>query len=436
MIYFTVTNNINIKLVDSTLVEYKRFVKDGLWINENIYCTTYDDFKDIKKIFVNLQQEDFKFEIIDEKRFVKSTLFPKKIGVSFLNEFQTAQEHESLLLKQNFILSHFKQKNLEGYFQEDYTAFESIDFLKNKINLAIVGYCSKNLGEIINFCSALRILHAKLKEQCQDLTIDIYLQASSNNYYKRDKELFETYAFIHKVMPLSLSIHALCQYDYFIDMSNCTQSFYYDELPYIDFFLRHFGLNFDAILDKEKYNELNLHKYHINPKLQEKIDGLKQKGKLLLFHPYSAHATRSIPIENSKKILDKLVNFSQEYVVVSALKIDHIKNENYIDLSLFSKTFFDFIYIVSQMDYVVTVDTATYHISDAFFIPTVVLFTNEELILKRVKYYSYVKPIQVKNDSKSYSHFIFKNDALYVDDFHSWNEMKIAKVIKLLEKIR
>lgn len=71
-----------------------------------------------------------------------------------------------------------------------------------------------------------------------------------------------------------------------------------------------------------------------------------------------------------------------------------------------------------------------------FFIPTVVLFTNEELILKRVKYYSYVKPIQVKNDSKSYSHFIFKNDALYVDDFHSWNEMKIAKVIKLLEKIR
>jgi hypothetical protein len=126
MIYFSVTNNINIKLVDSTLVEYKRFVKDGLWVNENIYCTTYDDFKDIKKIFVNLQQKDFKFEIIDEKRFVKSTLFPKKVGVSFVNEFQTAQEHESLLLKQNFVLSHFKQKNLEGYFQEDYTAFESI----------------------------------------------------------------------------------------------------------------------------------------------------------------------------------------------------------------------------------------------------------------------------------------------------------------------
>jgi len=436
MIYFSVTNNINIKLVDSSLVEYKRFVKDGLWVNENIYCTTYDDFKDIKKIFSNLQQEDFKFQIVDEQRFSKSTLFPKKLGASFLNEFQTAQHYETLLQKQNFVLPNFKQESVEGYFEEEYVAFDEIDFLKNKIHLAIVGYCSKNLGEIINFCSALRILHNKLKEKSQDVMIDIYLQASSNSYYKRDKELFETYAFIHKVMPLSLSIQALCEYDYFIDMSSCTQSFYYDELPYIDFFLRHFGLNFDTILKEEKYNELHLHKYHVNSKLQEKLNELKQKGKLLLFHPYSAQATRSIPIENSKKILDKLVNFSQEYVVVSALKMDNPKNENFIDLSFYSKTFFDFVYIISQMDYVLSVDTATYHISDAFFIPTVVLFTNEELILKRVKYYNYVKPVKIKNEPKSYSHFIFKHDALYVDDFQSWNEMKISKVIKLLEKIR
>lgn len=436
MIYFCVTNNINIKLVDSSLVEYKCHVNENLWIKEHLYCTTYDDFKDIKKIFVNLQQEDFKFKIVNEQQFLKSTLFPKKLGISFVNEYETAQYYETIFEKQKFSLEHFEKKEIEGYFEEENIPFESIDFLKEEIRLVIIGYCSKNLGEIINFCSVIRILYAKLKEKAKSVKIDIYIQASSNNYFKRDKEIFESYSFIHKVMPLSITVQELCSYDYFIDTSNCEHSFYYTELPYIDFFLRQFGLDYTQIQTELKYNELHLHNYHVNPKLQEQLKELKQKGKLLLFHPYSAQATRSIPIEISKKILNKLVNYSQEYVVITALKIDTLKMDNFIDLSLYSKTFFDFVYIISQMQYVVTVDTATYHISDAFFIPTVALFTDEELIPKRVKYYNYVKPVLIKNQPKSYSKFIFKSDALYVDDFHSWNEMKIAKVIKLLEKIR
>lgn len=436
MIYFSVTNNINIKLVDSSLVEYKRHISEDLWVNEHIYCTTYDDFKDIKKIFKNLQQEDFKFKIINEQSFLKSTLFPKKVGISFNNEYETAQYYEKVFEKQKFSLLHFEKKEIDGYFEEDSTSFESIDFLKEEIRLVIIGYCSKNLGEIINFCSAIRILHSKLKEQAKSVKIDIYIQASSNNYYKRDKEIFESYSFINKVKPLSITIQELTTYDYYIDISSCEHSFYYTELPYIDFFLRQFGFEPSKIAANLKYNELHLHNYHVNPKLQEELNTLKQKGKLLLFHPYSAQATRSIPIEISKRILNKLVNFSQEYVVVTALKIDTLKTDNFVDLSLYSKTFFDFIYIISQMQYIVTVDTATYHISDAFFIPTVALFTDEELIAKRVKYYNYVKPVLIKNQPKSYSKFIFKSDALYVDDFHSWNEMKISKVIKLLEKIR
>lgn len=435
MIYFSVPNNINIKLIDASLVEYKRFVSDGLWINENIYGTTCDDFNDIKKIFSNVQQEDFKFQIINEERFNKSTLFPKKIGISFKEEYSTVQHYEALLEKQNFVQEHLYNKALEGYLEEECVAFDSIDFLQNEIRLVVIGYCSKNLGEIINFCSALRILYHKLKEKANNVTLDVYLQASSNTYYKRDKEIFQSYSFIHKVMPLSITVQELCNYDYYIDMSSCEKSIYYDELPYIDLFLRHFGIEYLAVNEALKYNELHLNHYHVNPKLEEKLKELKQKGNLLLFHPFSAFVTRSIPVENAKKLLDKLVDFSSEYVVVTALKIDNFKNENCIDLSLYSKTFFDFVYIISQMQSVITVDTSTYHISDAFFIPTVVLFNDEAQIAKRIKYYHYVKPIKIKNHAKSYSKFIFKNDALYVNDFQSWNEMDIPEVIELLEKI-
>lgn len=436
MIFFSVPNNINIKLVDNALVEYKRFFNDTSWTKEHIYGTTYDDFNDIKKIFSNLQQEDFKFEIIDAQRFNKSTLFPKKIGTSFKSEYANLQYYEKVLEKQNCIYENLHNKVLDGYLEEECILFDSVDFLQNEINLVIIGYCNKNLGEIINFCTALRILYTKLKEKCKNVHIDIYLQASSNTYYKRDKEIFKSYSFIREVYPLSITVQALSNYDYYIDLSSCEKSIFYQELPYVDFYLKQFGIDYLNIKNELKHNEVHLKEYHANPQLDEVLVSLRKKGKLLLFHPFSAHSSRSIPIEHSKKILDKLINLGDDYVIVSALKIDYTKNENFVDLSNYSKSFFDFVYIISQMDSVLSVDTATYHISDAFFIPTVVLFTNEEFIAKRVKYYSYVTPMKIETTSKSYSQFVFKHDALYVDDFHCWNEMKISEVIKLLEKIR
>lgn len=436
MIFFSVPNNINIKLVDNTLVEYKRFFNATSWVNEPIYGTTYEDFKDIKKIFVNLQQEDFKFEIIDEQRFKKSTLFPKKIGISFNREYDTVQHYEKVIEKQHFVYENLHNNILDGYLEEECVPFESIDFLQNEINLVVIGYCNKNLGEIINFCTALRILYNKLKEKCNHVNLDIYLQASSNTYYKRDKEIFKMYSFIRNIMPLSISIESLSNYDYYIDLSSCEKSMYYQELPYVDFYLRHFGIDYEKIKNDSKYNELHLKDYPVNPLLNELLVSLKKRGKLLLFHPFSAHSSRSIPIEHSKRILDKLIHLEEEYISVSALKIDYPNSENFADLSLYSKSFLDFVYIISQMDCVISVDTVTYHISDAFFIPTVVLFTDEHLIEKRIKYYSYVTSMKLKSTPKSYSHFVFKHDALYMDDFRCWNEIEITKVIKLLEKIR
>lgn len=432
MIYFSLTNNINIKLIDSTLVAYKRFEKGSSWV----YCATYDEFKDIKKIFKNLKQENFKFEIVDKKLLENSISFPIKLGVDFNDEYNDTIQYEKLTKEQNSIFCEEKKADAQGYLKEQRVAIESIDFPNNEIKLVIIGYSSKNLGEILNFCSAIRVLYEELKTKCKSVVLDIYIQASSNSYYKRDKEIFQSYPFINRVMPLSIDIKEFSSYDYYIDTSSYEQSFYYEQLPYIDFFLRHFGVDYEKIQSKKKHNELHLNNYYINPALKNKLEQLRLKGKLLLFHPYAAHITRSIPIENSKKILNKLIEFSQEYVVVTTLKVDNMKNENYEDLSFYSKNFFDFVYIISQMQYVVTVDTATYHISDAFFIPTVVLFTNEQLIEKRVKYYNYVQAIKVKSKKRSLSKFIFKNEALSVDDFKSWNDMKISKVIKLLEKIR
>ena len=54
MIFFRVTNNINIKTTDGTLVKYFRFKAPASLPNETVYLTTYDDFEDLKTIFAKI----------------------------------------------------------------------------------------------------------------------------------------------------------------------------------------------------------------------------------------------------------------------------------------------------------------------------------------------------------------------------------------------
>ena len=66
-------------------------------------------------------------------------------------------------------------------------------------------------------------------------------------------------------------------------------------------------------------------------------------------------------------------------MIISTLAIDaKIKDDRFLDFTKESKNISDFIYIVSNMDKIITTDTSTYHISDAFMIPTITIFTDKE----------------------------------------------------------
>ena len=142
---------------------------------------------------------------------------------------------------------------------------------------------------------------------------------------------------------------------------------------------------------------------------------------------------KSIPQVFAVEILKELLSKYEDYYIVSALSIDpKIKDDRYIDLSKESKYLIDFMYIVSQVDAVLSVDTSTYHISEALMIPTIALFTDENYG-KKIKYYNFVKAIEVEDKSKNLSKFIFENDDLTFYRFDSWKELKVLKIIKLLE---
>lgn len=279
----------------------------------------------------------------------------------------------------------------------------------------------------------MRILYKKLKEIYKNIKFDIYLNASNNSFYTREKQIYQTQEYISNIFPLSLTVKKLCEYDYFIDNSLSIDSLGLDFLNYVDAWLFRFAIDYKKIPDNEKYNQINLSNYKVQDSLKNKIIEAKRKGKLLLFHPYSANINKSIPQTIAIDILKELLLKAEDYMIVSTLLIDaKIKDDRFIDLSKESKNLNDFIYIISFMDKIITADTSTYHISDAFMIPTVVLFTDKNY-LEKIKYFKYTKPILVEDKSKNLSKFVYENDSLTINKFESWNKLKVNRIIKLLD---
>lgn len=67
MIFFRVTQNINIKTTDGTMVNYFKFKLPSNIENETVYITTYDDFLDIKEIFSKVDKDKYLAKVLKRK---------------------------------------------------------------------------------------------------------------------------------------------------------------------------------------------------------------------------------------------------------------------------------------------------------------------------------------------------------------------------------
>jgi len=417
MIFFRVTQNINIKTTDGTMVYYYKLKSPSEYENETIYITTYDDFNDIKGIFSRVDKTKYFAKTLNESNIRNIPNFPIELGISNIDEYKKREELNQI--------DFFEYKKVDIYKQLK-------NIKKDEISIVLIGGVGNSISEVIASCTALRILHKKLKDIYKKIKFDIYINASNNSYYSRDKDIYKTQDYITNILPLSINSKKICEYDYFIDNSLSINGLL-DNLNIVDAWLFRFGIDYKKINEFEKYNILDISKYKPLNSLHLKIKEAKQKGKLLLFHPYSANINKSIPQAIAIELLKELLLKVEDYIIISILQIDSkIKEDNYIDLSKESKSINDFMYIVSLMDKIITTDTSTYHISDAFMIPTVVIFTDKKFENK-IKYYKYIKPIFLKDKTKNLSKFIYENENLTINKLDAWKKVKLNKIIKLLE---
>ena len=417
MIFFRVTQNINIKTTDGTMVNYFKFKEPSNLENETLYISTYDDFKDLREIFSRVDKDKYFAKVFNEEKIRALKNFPIELGITNIDEYNS---------RENSTITYQDIKKVDIYKQLK-------NIKKDEITVAIIGGVGLSISQTISSCTALRILHKKLKQIYKNIKFDIYLNASNNSYYTREKQIYQTQEYINNILPLSITVKKLCEYDYFIDNSLSINFLGLDFLNYVDAWLFKFGIDYEKIVDDEKYNQINLSNYQASDSLKNKLIDLKSKGKLLLFHPYSANINKSIPQTVAVDILKELLLKADDYMIISTLLIDSkIKDDRFVDLTKESKNLNDFMYIISSMDKIITADTSTYHISDAFMIPTITIFTDSDY-LKKIKYYKYIKPILIKDKSKNLSKFVYENDSLTINKFESWNKLKVNRIIKLLD---
>jgi hypothetical protein len=432
MVIFRATENINIKTTDGTLVKYSKIKSPSNLFNETVYITTYEDFEDLKRVFTNVGPK-YKARVIDEAKIRYLSQFPKELGISNINEYSITQNLDFKYKKHSFIEDKESFKSLYLNEKEANLEKQLEGTLKQDISLLILGNMGQTISEMICACTTLRILYEKLNRRFKSVKLDIYLNASENKYFSRDKMIFSNQTFVNKVSALSIDVKEFCSYDFFIDASSVTQRSYYEELPHIDAWLHKFGIDSSKVNENEKYNTINISSFKPKKDLKEKIANLKLKGKTLLFHPFSANMTKSIPKEIAVKILKELLLKLPDYTIVSVLKIDSkLDDDRFVDLSAHSQSFLDYSYIVSNMTKIVTVNTATYHIADAFFIPCVVILTDSN-INEKIHSYPSSKAIYVEDKSKNFSQFVFQNDSLVLYRFEGWQKLKSSNIINLLE---
>jgi len=255
------------------------------------------------------------------------------------------------------------------------------------LKVAVINGMGNGIGDSIVGLRALEIFYKRTRANYSKVSIAVLQRINPplRHLYQRSKA-------VHQALDMPRTLAELLVYDYFVSLEAFTLSREFNSMPMIDYFLAKLGLDPTTVAACEKRGaSANLEHCIKNPdKSLEKILRLnKQKGrKLLLVHPLASDAIRSVPHELISGLVDFLI-VKTDFIVVSAVDLNYM-HEQFLDVSPSSKNIDDFVYIVANMDAVITVDTSTYHIADCFDVPAVVLFNTIDPRY-RISYYPYTR---------------------------------------------
>lgn len=302
-----------------------------------------------------------------------------------------------------------------------------------KLSLALSNGMSNAIGDHLIGMSAFTYWREKL---IKDLDREIDISFYQLNPYRVAPVTKQHSGKYQHIYMLPNRLMRFMEHDLFVDLGTLLLRENFGTQPMIDFFFEALSINPNDVPPEAKRNQ-----FKVLPEINAKLDNIfrvirSKKRPILLFHRTSTSPIRHMSDERARRMIADIIKES-DYFVVSADRLEY-QNARFMDLSQYSPDLDNFAGIISKVDGIATVDTSTYHISDAFSVPTVSMFTtiNPDY---RIRYYPYNQPIELeKEGGKLYGRHKADKDEkkareeiAYVDQM--WDRVTASMILEKLE---
>jgi hypothetical protein len=305
---------------------------------------------------------------------------------------------------------------------------------KDTFKLAILNAMSNAIGDHLIGMQAFDYFYEKLQALLPETKLEISLyQINPYRLGLITKQWQDKYSHIY-MLPNKAS--QLASNDAFIDLGSLILRESFDTQPMIDFFLEALSIDPQEVPPERKRMKFKTTEHE---QIKLAFNNIRLQGRpILLFHHTSTSGVRQMTELRARKFLSDILTYS-DYFVVSADYLD-FSHKRFRNLNYLSRSSIDnFASVISHVDAVISVDTVTYHLADAFDIPTVVLFTTIEPD-RRIRYYPRTAAIMLEDKNgrlygkhkDSSDPNKAKSNIDYLEG--KWSQLDIQQVLQLLEK--
>ncbi len=389
---------------------------------DRIYCTPIQFFRSLQMHLEHHNAPDV-VRILQTESVKELPGFPVKLGTTYAPDTRdkyTAPQDAANSPGDIFVP---KKANLRKQLR---------GIRSHTIKIALFSGLGAGIGDTLIGLAALREVKNLLREHFDAAQLDVIHAA---DLASKLQPIFEQDKNIHAIRLSPITLDQFTQYDAYFDIGEYVARPDFNLLPCQDWYLNAMGINYRKVLPACKRNRIVPNGSGMEA-ADRLIDAARNDSQgILLFHPAASARLRSIPDAHIPRILDELTRDSG-YRVASIVPLQETHGK-VLDLSAHSKGFRGYSYIVSRMDAIITVDTATYHIADAFSIPTVVWSVVNDPDLW-MKYYPFVRGqvLEGARESGFFGRHMEQKDENLESVLRLWSRVDIQKTLADLEQLR
>ena len=288
---------------------------------------------------------------------------------------------------------------------------------------AIINGFGTGIGDYVVGLTAWRVIRERmLAAGCLEVRTEIWARTHA---IPRARVACPSEPSVAGIRALPVTLDEFLALDGYWDFSGMLDRPAFKQMPTIDFFLATLGVDPASVPAEQKRNRV-LVPEPIQAEIDTALAGLGER--FILLHPASSTPLRDMPVPIMSRLLDELAQRTD--LQIASLHPLPVAAERYADLSSLFRSHQHFCAVIRRAAGLLTIDTSTYHIADAFDVPSLVIFTTVPPERWTV-YYPTVEGVMLEGVRESKYFGLHRSaDPVVLQDIQSfWERLNLTQLV-------